>query len=525
MQIRGQDGFTTAYQFITDHLDPYSYLDSEEIHILKLKIMILDGVISEEEAEAGVVDEDYEFPKDHLRWLRKELTALDLYVRTEDDLLEENEVPYGEDQQNRVEYLEYFLKSVNPETEELYQDYEMEYESRPSYFTTEQLEELYTKYKIKEGLGQLTSAKDYLDSVTDQNYDYGIYENEQTLKYLKTPEQIYADILEQAEEQARTQDNPSVREMNRIYDELWLMFHGISGLHKGDHSPYRRYYNTQIVDYEGDTYICRNTHDSLPFSLDNFSPTLTDWTPETVYTPWCIVRYVDEAPDPDETHYYFCIQEHESPSLPGSPLGDVTNWIEVDNFITYDANNIGFINMPQRRYEVELNKNDLSHKGPILRLLNTGGYRFGFLKMEEDPEAQTTFASSWKDEPLTATYDYNYNDLEDDFDEVEVCLFETFWSGSSEVYTRAITSASLPYGGDGKWEISKARFDFLNKRWKDLNEEREYQYLDTGTRSILEGMVNADITDIRPSLEARKQNLEDLKESTTKVLTEITGDY
>jgi len=80
-------------------------------------------------------------------------------------------------------------------------------------------------------------------------------------------------------------------------------------------------------------------------------------------------------------------------------------------------------------------------------------------------------------------------------------------------------------GKDGPGDKTQERFKVLNDRWVTLNNLREYQIKNTGTRSIIEQMVNADVPELEDDKKDHLNDLIDKKKFYTDILREKCSEF
>lgn len=212
---RNNDNWINAYDYIKNQLMVRDYSNSIDLNFLKMKLWVLDGPPMDDDIEDGYIDMDVSNPGNHWASLNNELIFFDRYVRTEDDVLEDNEQTFGQLKASRLAGQASWISLGN-------KDYEQSYSSRPTLITDEQFSELYVLYKQKENNGELTSVFQLIEKPID---DYTIDQYKDSQEYLidnyKTPAQMEAELIERAEAERKKNDDNYVLEMNRARDEMW----------------------------------------------------------------------------------------------------------------------------------------------------------------------------------------------------------------------------------------------------------------------------------------------------------------
>ena len=223
--MRNKDNYRNAYQYIIEQLFVYNYNNPAHIHILKLKLWILDADLMQSELlENGKTpDINVNAPMNHKESFMNELIFLDLYRRTKDKLLEKYEHSFTEVMSIRKNSMLNWCKQKDPLTGLKRHDYEMPYASRPSLLTERDFEKLYTAYKIKERAGELSSCLDIVQKITDDNIDVKKYLAEMSILNYVLPEKSEQQMFEQALKLKLAEDDDLVYEINstkqKIIDE------------------------------------------------------------------------------------------------------------------------------------------------------------------------------------------------------------------------------------------------------------------------------------------------------------------
>ena len=217
---KNNDNFDNTKQFILEQLFPYNYNNDNDFNILKKKIWILDGKITDEEKDAGYDEDDIDNPKNHFASILNELTFLDRYIRTKEDNLGDDP-SFEELKALREQAYETWINTEDPETGETYEGYEMPYQIRPTLLSDSDFEELYQEFTNKRSNGELDKAEDIINKVTDYCIDDQKKNQETAIQNTKSPSEIEEDIKEQAEAKAKDNDRNYVYGMNNNYDEMF----------------------------------------------------------------------------------------------------------------------------------------------------------------------------------------------------------------------------------------------------------------------------------------------------------------
>lgn len=210
---KNNDNFDNTKEYIIEQLFPYNYNDSEDYEILKKKIWVLDGDITDAEKDEGYVEDDINDPKDHFSSIQNELTFLDRYIRTEENNLNEDEPNFQQLKQLREEAYENWIEN--------YDGPQMPYSIRPTLLSDSNFEELYEEFKIKRSNDELSSASDIINKVTDYCIDNEKKTQETTVKNSKSSSELESDIKDQAEVKVNDNDKNFVTTMNSFYDEMF----------------------------------------------------------------------------------------------------------------------------------------------------------------------------------------------------------------------------------------------------------------------------------------------------------------
>ncbi len=173
----------------------------------------------------------------------------------------------------------------------------------------------------------------------------------------------------------------------------------------------------------------------------------------------------------------------------------------IINFVYEDSTSfdeIYLVNTPQIRNQIALVAGSPTHKGIILA---GGGYRFQWMDIfgnviSEPHPGMTISATDW----LMGTVEWN-------FDYFKFVGYTTL-TNTIEDFSPVCGKDRLPNGEDTSGSLTIERFEELNNRWKNINNLREDEITNIGTRVIIESMVNAVIPDLLPD---RLQHFNDKK--------------
>ena len=250
--IRDRDNFEDPRQFIEEQLLVRDYSDADDLNFLKMKLWALDGPLSPTEEEEDETDQDVTNPRNHWAWVQNELVFLDRYVRTQDDGLERNdegeivERNFDELVSDRIAAFEAWVATPrypdDPENDELCQDWEQDYMSRPTRLETGDFASLYASYHAARAQDGFSSAFDITALVTGYCIDHqaraqdsGIRgyitgDDGEPLDSISNPtpgaptpaEHMASGIASKASEMQDDRDRNHVAEMQRYWDEMWL---------------------------------------------------------------------------------------------------------------------------------------------------------------------------------------------------------------------------------------------------------------------------------------------------------------
>ena len=216
--MKGEDGFTTVYDYLSGLMD-YNYCSDSDMSILKMKIWILDGFASSEDG----LDNDYNNPQNHYELLSSELYFFDNYIKTKEGTLADGEADFETYKKNKQDFFDELLTQTNPETGEIYKDYEIKYTARPSYISDEQFETLYQKFLTKKSQcpSKVTTAWSLLTSINTTPIDYKISSAEYVYENSPTNDEIAAQNYEAAMQMKEDYDDTYVNTMNSYWYEMW----------------------------------------------------------------------------------------------------------------------------------------------------------------------------------------------------------------------------------------------------------------------------------------------------------------
>lgn len=393
--IRDQDNFENSRQYIINILFPHNYENSQDVHILKMKLKVLDGWIETD------LDTDVENPKDHWATLQNDLVYLNKYIRTKEEILEENEINFYDFWEQRIKQKEKWLNTIkDQETNETYEDYEQPYNSRPTLLNQKDFEDIYQEFIVRD---DLDNSFQITTKIINQTLDHRIKQHQSQIFNQKPSSEIEENLLIEAEKKKNENDDLYVKNMRDIHDEI--------------------------------------------FDL--------------------ILTYKDDAVD----------------SLP-------------EGYTEYD---LVLVNFPHKREYIQLTENHSSHKGPIIIQTGEGGYRFILRNLSY---------GEWK--TYNVNNDYLTGELEDTWSEWLYCYYD---NTQEDLLSTGVNIHSLS-------TVDRNRFDDLNDRWITINNMREYQIMNTGTRTIIEQMINADVPELLPDMENHLTDLINLKEWFTDILVD-----
>lgn len=512
--IRNKDNFTfNVFNYINTHLLNLNYLNSVDIQFLKLKQFVLDAKILVE--EVSVIDNDFNKPVDHIRWLLAEVSTIDLYIRTIEKTLDVDEIDYFETQGRKQDSLNSFITTINEDTGLFFNDYEFSYENRPTQLSISELDSLKESFIIKRTAGELSSFTDVILDLSNFVTDEASNLFETIILTLQTPAEIEADLLTQAIELKKVKDDPFRIELNRIYDEIWTIITQVAGSFRGAWLPSTIYYPLNVVTNAGSTYILKGAQitSDPTFNASNWVQVLNAWSDALDYPPLSIV---DEA----AVRY----ANFTGADITNNPIFQAGSWTEVQSGYDYSSSNFGFANFPHRRVEVILTPDDSSHKGIFISSANGGidGYRFRYLENTVLSTDQVELAWSTFNQTDLTNIDYDKNEL--DMDNAEAVTANTD-PNPSVVLSRGNITSLLPSGSDTLNEVSLERYNELKSRWKIINHFRENEIQNVGTRYILESLVDQTVPDLSPDYTTSFENSKLMKIYFTNILKELLQNF
>lgn len=507
---------------MTKQLLPYDYSVQSDIDTLKLKLWVLDGAPLAEETD--VLDTDYDNPIDHVRWLKAEIEAVDLYIRTEEDTLEEGEDTFKNSQRNKRDFLKEIQREINEDTGVRWRDYEVDYESRPTSLTDAQLATLHTTFKSKRSNTEMTSFTETFTKVPEYNID-----QLSTYRELAQDTWVHEDIQkEQITEIAITdqdrEDKQLVAEMNIVYDEIFDLISTLAptAISFDTYDSGTTYSKGDIVESGGLHYISNSNGNT------NNLPPDPDW--DAFGDPWDSgITYKVGSQVEDNNDLYVCTEENDN----NDPSSNLDKWLRVKENDTdewvQDPNDLVIANFPTKRAQVVMVSDDASHRGIYISTHSIGGgFRHGYIKISDGahhnddgepiPQSESGTGISgdlWDDNELTMT-DWR--------------LAEFLYSEGSNNYYRdlGIDRSSLPSISTSTLiagSVSVERNDELVQRWETLNHFREANLQGTGTRIALEGMVSAQIPDLLPDYTESFEQSKQMKASVINILKERLTEF
>lgn len=227
MLFKNHDNFTDVKSYIINHLSIYDYNNPEHFQKIKMKIWVLDGPISDDDKINNYIDDDYNNPKNHMELLANELNFLDRYVRTQDNLLVENEIDFEKLKKSRISQYQSFIKKINPETGQPFHDYEMPYNTRPTYLSDLDFQDLYLIVKQKQQTNEINTAFGLVTKLTTYCIDNEIVQQEELIKQTKTPAELEEIMKDAGTANAIKNDIHYVNEMKRCHDEIFNIIKSI----------------------------------------------------------------------------------------------------------------------------------------------------------------------------------------------------------------------------------------------------------------------------------------------------------
>lgn len=218
--MRNNDNFTNSWQYILNQLFILNY--NSDLDTIKMKLWVLDGPIRQEEFVSGETpDKDVNNPMNHWETLLNDLRYLDKYYRTQEGLLEDRENPFDEYWDRRIIQQEKFTQRTKPDSDELYQDWEQPYSSRPSLLSKDNFNELYQAFKTKKSNGELNDVFDIVNKATTYTIDHEALQAETAVINHIPADEMEAELVIKAQENKDKNDDNYVKEMIELHDELY----------------------------------------------------------------------------------------------------------------------------------------------------------------------------------------------------------------------------------------------------------------------------------------------------------------
>lgn len=436
----------------------FKYDYNNEEHLHLLKLKF--WVLDDEILkEEGLIDNDYDNSLNHKEILKNELTFLDRYIRTKDKKLEKDEESFSTLVRERKIAQRDFVNEINPETGKKYEKWEQEYSNRPTTLSNAQFQNIYNEYKKKEKAGELSSAYEITSKLDSITIDNRKAQWETSIMLYVKPEIQEETLKVSASEEKKKEDIHFVKEMNRAHEELIRII-------------------KELVPEDPQEILGIKPKEEEDKDEDSSSDDTTTKLPPPVITGTTVI-----------------------------------------------------CNFPTMRVNVGEKKNDPSHKGLIIEQLGEGGYRFR-TKLAEDLVTDFELPPPDLDLYTNSVNPFLDNSVEWGFDDWLYAYYYTITTTSVEGGTDGdsspeikVTSTSYlkPLGID-KNSLSpekRARFDELNKRWRNLNELRERQMSNIGSRYQLESMFNASVPDIMSDLKKVFNDRKEEKENITRILRDF----
>lgn len=483
---KNNDNWSNTYDYIINQLFVLDYNDTDDFNILKMKIWVLDGDITTEDTSGGFTDEDVDNPKNHFESIKNELTFLDRYIRTEEDDLERdpdtNEITesnFQELKQERIDGLQRWINTLKPPTSAgiYYQDWEQAYYLRPTLLTDSQFTSAASSFVTKRTAGELDEATDILYEVTNYCIDTEIKRQETTVNTYEDPAVTESKVVSAADASKAKNDFNYVEEMNTAYDEIFTL-------------------------------------------IKNQTVSISPWQFTTLYAIGDMVTY---APSGD----LLCVEAHTSSNSPtGSPFEppDDLYWISFPE--------IFFINCPQKREQVSEVKYHSSHKGVIQA---AEGYRFIYLKFDGTintvpPSATESIDNIIDCSPLREEVWTGHwaGEVEWNFDDFEFVIYFVDNTPEDNLMGLNYDRSTLSSVSGSEFTIDAQtveRFDELNARWENINNLRDNQISNAGTRIMVESMYDANIPDLSTDHQDHYDDKKDQKEFYTEILRERLAEF
>jgi len=178
---------------------------------------------------------------------------------------------------------------------------------------------------------------------------------------------------------------------------------------------------------------------------------------------------------------------------------------------TWSGQTTVFVNLPAKRPLVSLTPGDSSHQG-------NRNMDEGFLyKIWKVSDTETSFDIDLTS-PQTIVSGTIQTGHENEFGEIAYGYSYSFEGDTYISVLSGLTMNDLPSGGDAIGDLTRERVNVLRQRWNALNTLREDEIAKMGTRSIIEAMVNAEIPDLLPDMEA---HLKDLKQTRVGIIGQL----
>jgi hypothetical protein len=179
-------------------------------------------------------------------------------------------------------------------------------------------------------------------------------------------------------------------------------------------------------------------------------------------------------------------------------------------------------NMPEKRQQVSI-ENTSTHKGIIIEDMNTGGYRFVFRDSDGNETSIPVTPSATQNFSLSPN---KLGQLEKTWADIKWCTYYEQTNGITTAYLSQVKSKDdLPSGANTPNAITLQRFNELNSRWININNLREFQISNMGTRAIIESMVTATIPELSDDKVAHFDTKKNQKEFYTSILKEKRGEF
>lgn len=218
--MRGKDNFVNPYQYLMEQILIYNYSIQSEFDIIKQKIWVLDGELTDQDKNNGYVDNDYNNPLNHYGWLSRELEFLEYYKESK----EGNSTEFNDKKEYSINVKNEYLERINSETGNLYKDYEIPYSVRPTYLSDDEFQILYEKLeeKIQQSPTIITKAQDLLPTVTTSiPLDSMIISLTNGVNSALSPDEITSNSISAAYKLKTDKDDIYVEQLNSMWSELW----------------------------------------------------------------------------------------------------------------------------------------------------------------------------------------------------------------------------------------------------------------------------------------------------------------